>query len=207
MNVDILYETDFEYALFGLGLSFGQTSGTLFCDFKTNIKDVNKLFELSKKLAYTTGGENKFLRMINVILDINMPLYWYKEFDTYKVGTVAQSESTMHTIMNNQFHMEQFEITNVTDISHLNKTIEHLNKLRYNYIKEISSDVRKQYFYQVIKDLPSSWLQRRIVMLNYSVLQNIIKHRFNHKLNEWRYFCSTLLNNLKLACYLDRDKL
>lgn len=148
----------------------------------------------------------KYLRMITVYCDINAPLYWWKEFDTYKVGTVANSCSTMHKIHAKEFTLDDFsheELFNSdrgfrsdetvydsggtpwtsTDILEL--TIKYLNSMREEYLD--TKD--KRYWYQMIQLLPSSYNQKRTVMLNYEVLANMYHSRKAHKLNEWHTFC------------------
>ena len=141
----------------------------------------------------------KFMRMITVYLDITAPLYWWKEFDTYKVGTVANSCSTMHKIHEKEFYEEDFSFEKLEsgyeeyegdDAMHaaycsMQNTISALNRLRYMY----NITKNKKYWYAMIQLLPSSYNQRRTVMLNYEVLANIYKSRKNHKLDEWHTFC------------------
>lgn len=154
----------------------------------------------------------KFMRMITVYLDITAPLYWWKEFDTYKVGTVANSCSTMHKIADKEFTLDDFsyehlncepyhrdwiesatvdeDITSphkvwMTPLDILRCTIEMLNAYRESYLE--TKD--KQDWWQMIQLLPSSYNQKRTVMLNYEVLANIYKSRRNHKLDEWHTFC------------------
>ena len=140
----------------------------------------------------------KFMRMIEVYVDITAPLYWWKEFDTYKVGTVANSCSTMHKIAAKEFTLEDFSCehlfynVNNTEIwlnidfpNVLDNVIFYLNKARELYLK--TKD--KKYWWQMIQLLPSSYNQKRTVMLNYEVLANIYKSRKNHKLDEWHTFC------------------
>ena len=139
----------------------------------------------------------KFMRMITVYLDITAPLYWWKEFDTYKVGTVANSCSTMHKIADKEFTLEDFSCEHLSEpaISILKNTVEALNQARdlylgYNGFKHQWGDwEQKHYWWQMIQLLPSSYNQRRTVMLNYEVLANIYKSRRNHKLDEWHTFC------------------
>lgn len=143
----------------------------------------------------------KFMRMIVVYMDVTAPLYWWKEYDTYKVGTVANSCSTMHKIAEKEFTLDDFShehlFHNVNDTEIwlnidfpdvLNHTIFFLNKARELYIK--TKD--KKYWWQMIQLLPSSYNQRRTVMLNYEVLANIYKSRRNHKLDEWHTFCDLI---------------
>ena len=143
----------------------------------------------------------KFMRMIVVYMDVTAPLYWWKEYDTYKVGTVANSCSTMHKIAEKEFTLDDFShehlFHNVNDTELwlninfpdvLNHTIFYLNKARELYIK--TKD--KRYWWQMIQLLPSSYNQRRTIMLNYEVLANIYKSRRNHKLDEWHTFCDLI---------------
>lgn len=131
----------------------------------------------------------KFMRMITVYLDITAPLYWWKEFDTYKVGTVANSCSTMHKIADKEFTLADFSCEHLDrEPYHRNwieSVIEMLNAYRENYLE--TKD--KQDWWKMIQLLPSSYNQRRTVMLNYEVLANIYKSRRNHKLDEWHTFC------------------
>lgn len=145
--------------------------------------------DLMKKLAYAGTDHRKFMRMIVVYLDITAPLYWWKEFDTYKVGTVANSCSTMHRIAAKEFGLEDFSFDHLkpTSISMLKLIIEMLNDWREQYL--VDSDIKKDYWWQLIQLLPSSYNQRRTIMLNYEVLANMYKSRKNHKLDEWVDFC------------------
>ena len=159
-------------------------------------------------MSLAKGGpvHAKYLRMIAVYLDVTAPLYWWKEFDTYKVGTVANSCSTMHKIHEKEFTLEDFsyEHLGVTIPDYLNegeevyqnlweeslkRTINDLNTARNFYIREKHSGLKKKYWWQMIQLLPSSYNQKRTVMLNYEVLANIYKSRKTHKLDEWRDFC------------------
>lgn len=144
--------------------------------------------ELMMKL--TAGGpvHAKYRRMIVVYLDITAPLYWWKEFDTYKVGTVANSCSTMHKIAEKEFTLEDFSCEHLSKISleYLNGLIEHLNFVRDVFNTDTSN---KGAWWQMIQLLPSSYNQKRTIMLNYEVLAGIYPMRKNHKLDEWREFC------------------
>lgn len=139
--------------------------------------------DLMKRLRNAGTDHRKFMRMITVYVDLTAPLYWWKEFDTYKVGTVANSCSTMHKIAAKRFERYDFSHEHLMDGGNyiLNATIDMLNKYRGQYLD--SKD--KQYWWQMIQLLPSSYNQRRTVMLNYEVLANIYKSRRNHKLDEW----------------------
>ena len=144
-------------------------------------------FALMKSLAAAGLDHGKFLRMITVTADITAPLYWYKEYDTYKVGTVANSCSTMHKIADKEFTLDDFshEYLNEKSLYMLNDTIQYLNAVREAFIE--TKD--KHYWWQMIQLLPSSYNQRRTVQLNYAVLKNIYHARRNHKLDEWILFC------------------
>ena len=148
-------------------------------------------FDLMKRLRNAGTDHRKFMRMIAVYVDITAPLYWWKEFDTYKVGTVANSCSTMHKIQAKRFEREDFSIEHLGnwDEQHwmvcMDNVIASLNVARERFIE--TND--KRYWWQMIQLLPSSYNQKRTVMLNYEVLANIYKSRKNHKLDEWRDFC------------------
>lgn len=144
--------------------------------------------DLMMQLRNAGTDHRKFMRMITVYVDITAPLYWWKEFDTYKVGTVANSCSTMHKIAAKRFERDDFSHEHLMDGGNyiLNSTIDMLNEYRAQYLD--SKD--KKYWWQMIQLLPSSYNQRRTVMLNYEVLANIYKSRKNHKLDEWRELCA-----------------
>lgn len=149
--------------------------------------------DLMTRLRNSGTDHRKFMRMITVYLDITAPLYWWKEFDTYKVGTVANSCSTMHKIADKEFTLGDFscEHMNHTSLNVLKEIIDLLNKYREDYLNPEAGKigVKKDYWWQMIQLLPSSYNQRRTVMLNYEVLANIYKSRKGHKLDEWNSFC------------------
>lgn len=139
--------------------------------------------KLMKQLIKAGNDHSKFMRMILVTVDITAPLYWWKEFDTYKVGTVRNSCSTMHKIHEKPFELEDFSHEHLCSNSEkiLKKVIEILNIERKNFIT--SKD--KFCWWQLIQMLPSSYNQRATVQLNYAVLRNMYHNRKNHKLDEW----------------------
>lgn len=143
---------------------------------------------LMQRLCQAGTDHRKFMRMITVYTDITAPLYWWKEFDTYKVGTVANSCSTMHKIAAKQFTIDDFSHEHLSEHSMyaLTNTIDTLNTYRgfYNNSKD------KEDWWQLIQLLPSSYNQKRTVMLNYEVLANIYHSRRCHRLDEWVEFCS-----------------
>ena len=166
-------------------------------------------YELMRNLSMAGADHRKFMRMISVYVRITAPLYWWKEFDTYKVGTVSNSCSTMHKITSKEFTEQDFSTDhlgsryynptddifaiefpgeqpfNATCTDVLRLLINILNYYRKKYID--TGD--KEYWWKIIQLLPSSYNQTRNVMLNYEVLANIYKSRKNHKLDEWREFC------------------
>lgn len=143
---------------------------------------------LMKKLVEAGSDHAKFMRMINVTADITAPLYWWKEFDTYKVGTVANSCSTMHTIANREFMLEDFSYEHLMQggLECIKNLCKDLNMCREQYLAKHD----KEWWWQMIQLLPSSYNQKRTVQLNYAVLRNMYHARRNHKLDEWRDFCS-----------------
>lgn len=150
---------------------------------------------LMKKLCWAGTDHRKFMRMINVTCDITAPMYWWKEFDTYKVGTVRNSCSTMHTIMNKEFALDDFShehfIGNSPEV--MSGIVHTLNMWREAYITlkgngGDSIDLKKCWW-QIIQLLPQSYNQRATVQLNYEVLANMYHSRKAHKLDEWREFC------------------
>lgn len=152
---------------------------------------------LMKKLVKAGSDHAKFMRMINVTMDVTAPLYWWKEFDAYKVGTVANSCSTMHTIANKEFVLDDFSHEHLTPaaIATIRTVIERLNFARKEFLKgrkgsEFGMPSAKEYWWDMIQLLPTSFNQKRTVQLNYAVLHNMYHARRNHKLDEWRNFCS-----------------
>lgn len=143
--------------------------------------------DLLMRLRNAGTDHRKFMRMITVYVDLTAPLYWWKEFDTYKVGTVANSCSTMHKIHAKEFALEDFSCEHLSKVSLLilEDTIKHLNWCREVYLENKD----KGTWWQMIQLLPSSYNQRRTVQMNYEVLANIYKSRRNHKLDEWHTFC------------------
>lgn len=161
---------------------------------------------LMQRLANAGTDHRKFMRMMPVYVRITAPLYWWKEFDTYKVGTVSNSCSTMHKIQEKEFTIDDFSTEHLQDcecvsedefyefpcgrrytpMDSLVDTIKMLNKWRYVYLNKGKT---KSAWWQMIQLLPSSYNQTRNVMMNYEVLANIYKSRKNHKLDEWREFC------------------
>ena len=148
-------------------------------------------FALAKRLFDAGTEHRKYLRQIFVTCDILAPLYWWKEFDTYKVGTTANSCSTMHKIHEKRFTIDDFSTDHLLGAgkSALEDVICELNYFRESYLE----DKNKLCWWQLIQLLPSSYNQLRTVTMNYEVLANIIRQRKNHKLDEWIVFCEIML--------------
>ena len=158
-------------------------------------------YALMKNLRNAGTDHRKFMRMITVYLDITAPLYWWKEFDTYKVGTVANSCSTMHKIHSKEFTLDDFSCEHLFDrygdpsmnlnygYKYPKAVMQDLIDILNNYRFWYNETKDKKYWWQMIQLLPTSYNQKRTVMLNYEVLANIYKSRRNHKLDEWHTFC------------------
>lgn len=156
--------------------------------------------ELMKKLVKAGSDHRKFMRQIFVSVDITAPLYWWKEFDTYKVGTVANSCSTMHKIHAKEFSFADFSVDHMDaeTLTQFDGVITYLETLRERYLR--TKD--KQYWYDMIQFLPSSYNQMRTVTMNYEVLLKQYYARKDHKLDEWHTFCSWIesLPHFKEIC-------
>lgn len=169
---------------------FDTEQGPVAGEFVIGPKDL----DLMTRLRNAGTDHRKFMRMIVVYVDITAPLYWWKEFDTYKIGTVANSCSTMHKIHAKEFDVNDFSHEHVEELTgddynmsydFLLRIVDILNYYRKKFLE--TGD--KVYWWQLIQLLPSSYNQKRTVMLNYEVLANIYKSRRNHKLDEWHTFC------------------
>jgi hypothetical protein len=167
---------------------------------------------LMKRLIKGGTEHRKFLRMVNVTVDINAPLYWWKEFDTYKVGTVANSCSTMHKIHSKEFTCDDFSHEHLFDgiersegendmeyYENPTTCLEYTIRVLNHYRKKFVETKEKKYWWQMIQLLPSSYNQKRTIQLNYEVLLTMYRQRKGHKLDEWRTFCEWVetLPNMK----------
>ena len=157
---------------------------------------------LMKKLVSAGSDHRKFLRQIMVSMDITAPLYWWKEFDTYKVGTVANSCSTMHKIHAKEFTLDDFSHEHLT--SHFKTDLEcvvvSLNYARRKFLETKDKD----YWWQMIQLLPSSYNQLRTVTLTYENLLNMYRARKDHKLDEWRRFCEVIAELPYFKDFIDK---
>ena len=187
MIINLIEIAGKEAALFGLGLSYGLTSdfGT-FLEYQTHEGECGphgceqpvrwRMPNIANRLSSKDGGHNKFLESIVIWLDIKAPRYWWSEFDTYRVGTSKQSESTMHSIMREPLSKRDFEGGEISD----------------TMLKEINDKIKGKDFFAVKKMLPEGYLQRRVVCTNYAVLRNMYRQRHDHRLKEWHMFCEFL---------------
>ncbi len=171
MRVTIIHEAGYEAALFGIGLSFGLTSDINAHDFIwDNAALWDRMEKRAKALAGMGQGHDKFLRQLMMWVDVDAPLYWWKQFDQYG-HTVTQSESTMHTLMKRELTQDDFE-----------------NEIDPRLISLINSFINAGAFQMANGHLPHSFLQRRIVSMNYATAFTIIQQRTGHKLPEWKLF-------------------
>ncbi len=183
--------------------SWAKSDSVFYSDFSCKIGQ-NDL-DLMKKLIKAGAEHRKFLRMIHVQMDIEAPLYWWKEFETYKIGTVSNSCSTMHKIHEKEFTIDDFShehlivsdsVNHIDMVAWLQEQINVLNEWRRTFLdvknSDVSSETAKRYWWQMIQLLPSSYNQLRTVDLNYEVLLNQYFQRKNHKLDEWRIYCEQI---------------
>lgn len=183
MRILVMAEYGLQQALLGLSLSYNVTSKV-----EPEILMVH-MSRIADRLAHKNNGESKFLESIMVWLDIAAPRYWWQQFDTYRVGMTKQSQSTMHTITQRPLTQLDFQYKiPETYLDHLN------NLLKYGKLEQLKND------------LPEGYLQTRVVCCSYAALQRIYRQRANHKLLEWRLFCSEVLKGVKRPHYIKEDK-
>jgi hypothetical protein len=173
MKVSVIREVGYEEAVLGFSLSYNTRIG--------------RVQEILPKYAFGVPGEGKFLEMMLIYLDVTAPRFWWQEADTYRVGTTKQSESTMHTLAKRDLIQGDFE--DFIPPSYL----EHLNNYRRNLVNKTAGFSLQQF-----KNLlPEGFLQRRIWLINYKLLQNIYNQRYNHRLPQWRFFLDTVLGQIE----------
>lgn len=185
MKVDVLKIDGIEEALLGMGLSYGLTSDKKIRCLK-DPKLAARLTKICVKCAQRGNGEDKFLRMLQIWADITAPRFWWAEFDTYKVGTVALSESTMHTLGKRPLAQEDFE---------QGLPIEFMDWLNTYISADCSIELKKRF-------LPEGFLQRRIVNFSYAVFANMIRQRRNHRLPQWHEFLEKVWRELPYVYFL-----
>ena len=178
MYITLMEVHGLEAALFGLGLSHGLTSGMTFTEFQTMPRNAPlraRLLRRAEKLAGLGDGHDKFLRAIHATLHVRAPLFWWKQFDTYKVGTVTQSESTMHSLLKTPITAEMFA-----------------DYIPPDWLALLEETREAGDFDRLNRWLPQSFLQSRVVVANYATLGNMLRQRQGHKLKEWAEFCAFL---------------
>ena len=174
MNVKVLHEQGYYYAMLGLSLSYDQ--------------DPAKMGDVAKKLAHKGDGHNKFLESIQLWLDMNAPRNFWQQFDTYRVGVTKQSSSTMHTMTARQLTQDDFS-----------------HKMPLAHLETLNLWIRQGKWETVKWNLPESFMQRRIVCLNYMALQRIVRQRKNHKLEEWQEFIGQIMDQVEFPGFLLED--
>lgn len=185
MQVEVIKEEGYEEALYGLSLSFKDRSVS-FQDWWTEER-FSKMEKVAKALAHKDGGHNKFLRQIQLWVDIEAPRCWWSEFDTYKVGTVAQSESTMHTLSKREPAVGDFEEGTHPDTILAFKTAWKASQGDITALK---------------MNLPEGFLQRRLVTMNYQTLREIVRQREGHRLKQWQIFIDEMLAQVQYRGYI-----
>jgi hypothetical protein len=171
MKTQVLRECGYEEAMLGLSLSYG--------------KKPEDMPKVACKLAHKGDGHNKFLESMVVWLDIRAPRYWWQQFDTYRVGTTKQSESTMHTLLRRQLLQSDFAVS-----------------VQEDYLEYLNGRIRCGDFDGAKKALPESFMQRRVVCTNYMVLQRMFRQRRSHKLREWGEFLADVLSQAKYPDFI-----
>lgn len=192
IKANLLKQPNIDIALFGLGKNKGITSNMdykIFVDHK-NHPAYDQMLNVANKLVHLSPEHKKFLRQIKIAIEINMPRYWWSEFDTYKIGTTTQSESTMHTILKQELTVDNFNVEYHEDMTLVGYFIDFVERMKMLDVSDTDKIIR------IKKVLPESFLQCRVVTMNYEVFANIYKQRINHRLPEWKFFCTELLKQL-----------
>lgn len=185
MQVKVRKEEGFKEALFALGLSFGKTSDIAFEDFKEGNQTYERMLKVAKNLSGKDGGHNSFLELINVWVDVDAPRYWHSERDRYRLST-QYSESTMHTLSKRELIQSDFE-----------------RPIDERVLSVINEKIRAKCDIETLKEhLPEGFLQRRMIVMNYKCLRNILLQREGHRLRQWKDFADCVLNQLKYKEYL-----
>ena len=189
LDAKILDVQGFEQAIKGMRNSRNSWSRM---DSIDNIVGPNDL-KLMNRLFRSGTEHRKYARMITVWIDINAPLYWWKEFDQYKIGTVSNSCSAMYTLMNKPFELKDFSFDKLNGHgNYAQSVIDDLNELREQCSKETDVKTKKDLWYSIVQLLPESYNQTRTIMLNYEVVARIIQQRKGHKLDEWKQLIDVL---------------
>ena len=178
MRYELIECHGYKTAVLGMMLSYGKTS---YDNFVATTEDIDRL---AAKLAPMDGGHNKFLEQIQYWILIQAPLFWWKQFDTYRVGVSKSSESTMHKSWKNGLTHDMFETPIFVE------TLDNINELITEYNQDTTSTARKAYLQEcIVGNLPDGYLQTRLVNINAKSLRNMYFQRKDHKLSQWREFC------------------
>ena len=189
LDAKILDVQGFEHAIKGMRNSRNSWSRM---DSVDDIVGPNDL-KLMNRLFKSGTEHRKYARMITVWIDINAPLYWWKEFDQYKIGTVSNSCSTMYTLMNKPFELDDFSFDKLNEYeNYAEHVIDDLNELREHCSEETDPKIKKELWYAIVQLLPESYNQTRTIMMNYEVVARIIQQRKGHKLEEWKQLIDVL---------------
>ena len=189
LDAKILDVQGFEQAIKGMRNSRNSWSRM---DSIDNVVGPNDL-KLMHRLFKSGTEHRKYARMITVWIDINAPLYWWKEFDQYKIGTVSNSCSTMYTLMNKPFELKDFSVDKLNKYSvYAEIVIDDLNELRERCLNVPDPKIKKDLWYSIVQLLPESYNQTRTIMMNYEVVARIIQQRKGHKLEEWKQLIDVL---------------
>lgn len=180
MEVIVKNESGYKQAVEGIGFSYG-------------ITDFDRLEGVAYKLCDKDSGHNKFLEAIQIWIEITAARYWWQEFDTYRVGTTKQSESTIHTITKKPLTSDDFE----GSLLFAGETIERLNRMIDMYKTAEDKEVKRDFFKVIKASLPEGYLQKRMVCTNYKVFSNMIAQRKKHVLQEWHYFIEEVLKQIE----------
>jgi len=189
-----LNEFGYKEALFGIGLSYGITSGKKIEDIDEKIWE--KLDKIATRLFKKEGGHNKFLETMTVIIDLDAPRYLWVEFDTYRVGMTKQSESTIHTAMDHMLTQRNFEYEIDPYVINI------LNTIIFKYKDCKDKKEKKKLFMKFKNHLPEGFLQRRIISTNYKTLRNIIYQRTNHEIPQWEEFIDDIRKQVDHPTFL-----
>lgn len=198
MEVKVREEHGIQMALYGLSLSF-KDRAIPFDDWLTKERFNNLYYGLAGKMFKKDGGHNKFLESLVVWIDLEAPRGFWQEFDTYRVGTTKQSESTMHTIQYRPVTMEDFE--EGTDSIMVDRYNEILKEVTNGF--ESKKILRDEELEIAKNNLPEGYLQRRVVCLNYKVLRNMFMQRHTHRLKYWKFFISEVIKQVKHPQFLE----
>lgn len=189
LDAKILDVQGFEQSIKGMRNS---RNSWLRMDSIDNVVGPNDL-KLMHRLFKSGTEHRKYARMITVWIDINAPLYWWKEFDQYKIGTVSNSCSTMYTLMHKPFELKDFSFDKLNvHGNYAQRVIDDLNELREQCSKETDVKTKKDLWYAIVQLLPESYNQTRTIMMNYEVVARIIQQRKGHKLEEWKQLIGVL---------------